>query len=312
MALRHQRLNPPGEPIPPTPTATAQPQPQPPRQTKLRSLLHQADRAAIIAALQQAHLHHDAHKMSLCREAYTVALCRHCNRTKTLQYHCDHPLCPDCAAWRSAKRAAALRGWIKSTWRPKHVVLTQPHSDQPLRAQLQQVKLALSRLRRTKWARHWVGGTWRVEITHGDHGWHVHLHLIVDAGWIDHRELSRRWAAATRNPTAVVWIKDLRTQDAAVEVTKYTIKPQTIHTVPPDRLLELLLAIRKNRLFGTWGTARPPKAPADPEAPEPEPQGLVCECGASDWEFFSDAEWEAWTAIHGIPEPTPIPPPPPP
>jgi hypothetical protein len=290
---------------PTTPNDTNPPRGHP-HQTRFRPIIDQADQEAVARAFWEAGLDTLARKIAECGQRYQVALCRRCHRHRVFPTHCDTIWCPRCAAIVAARRAAIINEWARQIPYPKHVVLTVRASQQPLAQQIQNLVQAIGKLRRRKICRAWIAGIWRLEVTWAPAGWHPHLHLLVDAPYTDQAALAKAWAEILGQDVAIVWIAATTPAEYIHEVTKYVTKPTAIQQIPPERLRELVAALTRHRTMGTWGLLRHRNTTKyHPEQQNPQ-QGLTCECGAQDWKWYSDNEWEWFCAIHGIPEPVPV------
>ena len=125
-----------------------------------------------------------------------------------------------------------------------------------------------------------LGGVVALEIAASRAGrWHPHLHGILEAPWIDWREMSMAWRALTCTVPACrhgddddrctgAWSVFVRRADADAihEVLKYTVKPQGIlDQDDPERYAEFLWATRHQRLVNGFGSFRGVHDRADDE-----------------------------------------------
>lgn len=190
-------------------------------------------------------------------------------RYKVAADYCRNRWCMPCARARGALIAANLHDRMHGR-RCKFVTLTIRHSDQPLKEQIDRLYKCFAALRRRKiWADHVHGGAAVLEVHHtgGRNGWHPHLHVLVEAAFVDRRELSATWHSLTRD-SFVVDVRQVHNDVHAVRyVTKYLSKP--LGSTVVDRrghLVEAMQAMEGRKLvmtFGTWRDIELTKAPDD-------------------------------------------------
>lgn len=140
------------------------------------------------------------------------------------------------------------------------VTLTLKHSLTPLKDQLDRLLASFNRLRERRWWEDRVkGGAAFIEIKVGERSglWHPHLHLVVDASWLDQRELSQEWLKVTGDSSIVDvrLVKDFG--HVAHYVAKYVAKAAS-HEVfaSPAMLDEMITALKGRRLCTTFGAWR--------------------------------------------------------
>lgn len=206
---------------------------------------------------------------------------------------CKDRWCQPCQAVRASQMAEALEITIAD--RPtRFVTLTLRASPTPLVDQLNRLFHSFSVLiRRAFWKAHVVGGAAFVEVKVGERSglWHPHLHLLVEGSYIPQRELSQEWLAVTGDSSIVDVRKVDSYADRARYVTKYVTKPACTEVLnDPDRLDEMMIALRGRRLCTTFGSWRGVKLhPAKSEAPELQPVrsllGVIRDARAGDPEM---------------------------
>lgn len=170
---------------------------------------------------------------------------------------CKDRWCLACQRERAATITNALLS-IMSARTCRFVTLTLRHSQTPLADQIDRLYRSFSTLRRREsWRENVKGGAGFLEVKIGrDNLWHVHLHLILEGRWWDQREIASEWHAVTGDSSIVDVRKITDDGEAAGYVTKYVTKPahsDVYHS--PDRLDEMIVALRGRRLcmtFGTW------------------------------------------------------------
>ena len=193
-------------------------------------------------------------KLEHCHSEYTIATCKNCDAVRKFPNRCDLFCCPECANHLQFRRRQQVEWWTKLVTQPKHVVLTIRNIRDLSAGHVRQMKKYLEALRRRKFCRNWRGGFYRIEVTLGKGGWHLHIHLLVDADWIDQPELKQQWNSVTGGGGYIVKVKDCRESEYLREVTKYVVKSTTMAQWSPDTLRTFVLAFTGLRLFGVFGS----------------------------------------------------------
>lgn len=196
-------------------------------------------------------------------DATTGELCMTCNR-------CHDRWCIPCGTERarviSDQLAIAMDG--KEC---RFVTLTRRANHTPLRDQLDSLFACFNRLReRSFWKSCVHGGAYFTEVKIGERSglWHVHLHLIVVGHFIDQRALSSEWLAVTQDSSIVDVRAVPQVDHVARYVTKYVTKPADASVfASPDRLDEMIIALRGRRLCGCFGSWSKLKLNGDEEPP---------------------------------------------
>lgn len=181
--------------------------------------------------------------------------------TRLVSNHCHDRFCRPCGAARASRMAANLQNVISNLRNVRFVTLTLRHNALCLTDQLNRLYKCFGDLRRRKWWQSLVkGGCAMVEITLGrDKRWHPHLHLIVEGRYMAQSELSAEWLRVTGD-SSIVDIRAIRDDGAdyvARYVTKYVCKPMSDSVLAdPDKLAEMIEALRGRRLCLTYGSWR--------------------------------------------------------
>lgn len=173
--------------------------------------------------------------------------------------HCHSRWCTPCSRERAARIVGNLRITLNET-SVLFLTLTMKHSDSPLSAQIDRIYSCFRKLRRAKfWTDGVRGGSAVLELKHSHVTgcWHVHLHCLLDARWVEHKDLKAEWWRITGDSN-IVDIRPCGNPDhAAHYVTKYITKPVPASVInKPDQLLEMMAAVAHRRLVLTWGAWR--------------------------------------------------------
>jgi hypothetical protein len=91
-------------------------------------------------------------------------------------------------------------------------------------------------------------------VTNRGNGWHLHLHALVDAQWIDAGQLAREWCDITGGIGEIVKVKDARSKEYLSKVKSYIVKPETLAAWTPDQISTFINAFDNVRTFGVFGS----------------------------------------------------------
>lgn len=253
----------------------------------------------MVSRLRSAGLDELAGKIEACHTEPVYLICKGCSTVRKVWNHCDNHLCPKCQPRLARERYDQVRFWAGQVAQPKHVVLTVRNTDTIDRDQIRGLVRCFARLRRLKFARNWKGGMWAVEITNEAKGWHIHLHVLVDAKWIDSTQLAQSWARIVRQDFAIVKVKDARAADYVKECAKYCVKGTDLAAWHPGQLKAFVDAIEGCRTFGTFGTLYKRRKKLTEFLDAMMNERRACECGCSDWRALTENEYDAsmctWT-----------------
>jgi hypothetical protein len=205
--------------------------------------------------------------------------------------YCRDRFCVPCARARAFRIRANLTERLPNK-RLSFLTLTLKHSESSLRIQLNRLITSYRRLRnRRLWTSRVRGAAAVVELKLNErtNQWHPHLHIIMDAKYIPHGQLSDLWRDITGD-SFVIDIREAKQTDKAIEyLTKYVTKPTDTDVIwHPNELAEAVEALRGRKLLiqsGEWAHWRLTEEPSD------HAWQLVCHSAAlPHCEDFSDAE----------------------
>ena len=193
--------------------------------------------------------------LTRCGSEKMYRTCESCGKWTELTYRCSIRWCPVCN-WRiTADRRKILTFWNLRISQPKHLVLTRRNETGVLTQSLFKHTMAsFARLRRCDVMRECKGGCVSMETTHEGRGWHVHLHALLDARFVDVKAVAIDWGRLMGQDFAIVRIDDLRTKPYAQEVLKYVVKSDDMVRWRPERILEFIRACRGVRFFRVFGS----------------------------------------------------------
>ena len=138
----------------------------------------------------------------------------------------------------------------------------------------------------------WRGGFGSIDVTHNAKGWHVHLHVIVDADFIDVRKLDEEWAKLRGQQFSIVRVYDVRGKQYTNEVTKYVSDGVQMGNWPAEKLAEFCRALTEERLFFVFGALYKQRAEWTAFKETIHEDRDVCECGCTQFKFLDENEWE--------------------
>lgn len=246
---------------------------------------------SIAAKLRSISRTDEATKLEKCHTIYTVAQCSSCKTVKKFPNRCDQLFCPECQPRLSSDRRKAVEWWARAVKQPKHVVLTVQNVPDFTREHVLQFKKWWRNLRRTKFARNWLGGFYSLEVTNEGRGWHLHLHALVDAKWIDALELSAQWAKITGNMGRIVKVRDARGADYLKEVTKYAVKGVQLAAWPAIDIATFIDAFNGPRTFGVFGDLYGKRTEFAEWFKALRLAKPKCECGCCDIWYFTESQF---------------------
>lgn len=174
--------------------------------------------------------------------------------------YCHDRFCEPCQRAKANRIAANLKCRLgeKPKGRYRFVTLTLQHSETDLKEQIKRLYSSFRQLRATKlWKQVSEGGAFILEIKHGKTGWHPHMHVIHEGGWLDQNEVSAAWHKITGD-SFIVDITAIRDEkETAHYVTKYMTKGTTSDVWDDANLaFEFICAMMGTRTCGTFGTWR--------------------------------------------------------
>lgn len=255
-----------------------------------KATAHKLSVAAKLRELSRSDL---ASPLEECHTVETCSVCTGCRRVTLFLNRCERHYCPECQPRLARERRESVEWWTKQIGEPKHVVLTIRNTDKLTKKHVQKFKQNFSRLRRRKFAANWRGGFYRMEVTNEKKGWHLHLHALVDCGWIDQRKLAEAWASIVKQELAIVHVRDVHSRDYLAEVTKYTVKGSQLSGWDAEQIAEFIDAFDGVRSFGVFGSLYGKRTEWRDWLDKLQTKGHTCECGCGTFRILSPAEL-AW------------------
>jgi len=243
------------------------------------------------AKLREAGRIEEANTLENCHTKYTFAICRGCATVSKFPNRCDNFFCAECQPRLSQDRKKAVEWWTREVQQPKHVVLTVQNVPFLTVFHVREFRKWFTRLRRSKFASNWLGGFYTIEVTNEGRGWHLHLHALVDAKWIDSFGLSVAWSKATNGLGKIVKVKDARGKDYLAEVTKYLVKGVQLAAWPKEDIVTFIDAFKGVRTFGVFGDLYGKRTEFAAWWKQVRKSKPICSCGCSDMHYLTELEY---------------------
>lgn len=186
---------------------------------------------------------------------------------------CRDRWCPMCAGQKAAFAKDQTLAWIKTLVAPRFLTLTLKHNEAGLEHQIKFLQQSFSKLRtRAFWKKNVTGGIWFLHIKRGtgDGCWHPHVHILLDGNYLEQGRLSELWDQVTFGSPVIDIRRVHNPESAASYVSRYVARPASMVNMPLADRVEVIEALFRKRLCGTFGTAKavtltPPKIESDVE-----------------------------------------------
>lgn len=248
---------------------------------------------SVAAKLREAGQTEDANTLEECHSRRVFAQCNGCQSVKVFRNRCDNFFCPECQPKLARKRAAGVAWWTQQINQPKHVVLTVRNIPDLTKGHVVELKKWFTKLRHRKFCANWKGGFYSVEATNEGKGWHIHLHVLVDARWIDSFRLAEEWRAVTGGFGHIVKVKDCRGTSYLREVTKYAATGPELSAWSKEEIVTFITAFRGTKTFGVFGTLYGKRTEFSEWIKSLSTDGKTCQCGCATSRFYDEQEWLA-------------------
>lgn len=180
---------------------------------------------------------------------------------------CRDRWCPMCAGQKASFARDQTKAFIESLKAPRFLTLTLRHDEKGLAEQIGFLQHAFARLRsRAYWKKNVTGGIWFLQVKRGKNSglWHPHLHILLDGNYMEHGRLSALWELVTFGSPIIDIRRIHNIESAAAYVSRYTARPAALAEMPLEDRIEVIKALFRKRLCGTFGTGKtvtltPPK-----------------------------------------------------
>lgn len=191
--------------------------------------------------------------------SFVTVFCEHCGYTISVPVYCKNRFCRICNVHRNRLVRFKLKEFLRIMELRKHdsfKFLTLTVSDQPNVSQMTtELITAFRRLRqRSFWRKNVRGGCTVIEVKRGKDAWHVHLHIIIESGYLPFKVLLEEWKAVSSGQG--VFIKKIHNSQVIGYITKYLTKDD----VPEKDQKFMTVVLKGRRLFQSFGSWFKPMA----------------------------------------------------
>lgn len=252
-----------------------------------------------------------AEGLEKCHTIFTVAQCQKCGTVQKFPNRCDRFYCAECQPRLSSDRKKAVAWWTREITQPKHVVLTVVNTLNITGDHKRELLKWFTNLRKRKFCRNWIGGFYSIEVTNEGRGWHLHIHALVNARYIDEMRLSEEWSSVTNGMGRIVKVRDARNLNYLSEVTKYAVKGSQLAAWTGAQIVEFIEAFTGARTFGVFGDLYGKRTQFAEWFAAVRDQKPPCKCGSCDMHYFTEAQFlekdlVPETQQRSIPPPPPV------
>jgi len=245
----------------------------------------------VAAKLRKVGMIREAITLENCHTRYTIALCGDCGRVSKYPNRCDTFYCPQCAHHLQNERARQVGWWAALVKQPKHLTLTIRNIPDLTKAHVTEFRTYFTRLRRRTFARNWRGGFYRMEVTNENRGWHLHLHALIDADWIDLNQLKSEWRSITNGLGYIVDVRDARADSYLQKVTRYVVKGAELAAWDPSTIQTFIRAFTGTRTFGVFGELYGQRTEFAEFIATLKQRRPKCECGSCNVTYYDEFEF---------------------
>jgi hypothetical protein len=227
-----------------------------------------------------------------CHSTFTVGVCLGCSTVSKFPNRCDKFYCPECQPRLGKERQRQIEWWTHTLRQPKHVVLTMQNVSDLSAAHVDELRRSFTKLRRRKFARNWTGGFYSIEVTNEGKGWHLHLHALIEAKWIDSADLALAWHSATNGFGRIVKVRDVRDRSYLAEVTKYVAKGSQLAAWAPTDIITFINALEGKRTFGVFGDLYGARTEFAEFIATLKSAKTKCDCGCNQFRYYTELQFE--------------------
>lgn len=220
---------------------------------KYRSSAYRTWRAEVEALLRSRGERIKADKFALCGKTIVMTCRDGCGNKKLVPFRCGLRVCPECQDIISRSLFFQVKSFVQDLPKEpgfvfRHIVFTKKPSGD-LRADLQQERKALSRVRRWLKAQSpKAGALYGMEF--GPKSLMLHTHMLVYAPWFDYKTLRNDvWREGG------VEIRKVRSEKQIYNVCSYAIRftDKEGNYFSPEKVVRIEKALRGFRRIGAFG-----------------------------------------------------------
>ena len=193
-----------------------------------------------------------ARQLADCGETELLACCSSCGGHWWVPNHCRLRVCPLCSYRVSRERARFLLAMTAHMQHPKMLTLTQPLWTDDPHVGIKQLRKNFNKLRRHVLFKSVVGGAYLIEVNVKEHGYHIHMHILLDVPFIPYQKIFSAWSQILKFKAPSIDIRSATSQQARTSLAKDASKSACRRT-PPEMIVEWYEATKGERLFTTFG-----------------------------------------------------------
>ena len=216
--------------------------------------------------------------------SFLTIFCAECFQYQSVPESCGNRFCPICSRSRTMKIRMKLKHFIDNNVLDKfysyqHITLAIKNQID-LKPMIETLVKGLRKMRQRKyWKQNVKGGAFVVEITKKTGLWHAHLHLVVEAKWLDWYQIRTDWHACSGGKS--VYIQRIPASQIVRYVTKYITKTD-LSLVFQVIASEAIKGMRMFQPFGSWH---------NPITSFKIPLYVCPHCESRAWQF---GNWSTW------------------
>ncbi len=203
-------------------------------------------------AFKRADLHDVASDLYDCQETELLVGCHSCGGSWWLVNKCRKRVCPLCAYEVAQERAHFVLCMTKQMQHPKMLSLTQPLCVGDPRDGIKYLRAAFGKLRKHPVFKCVIGGAYQIELKQKDGGWHIHMHIIMDAPFMPYQKLFTAWKDIIGEKCPQIDIRAASSAEARTYACKYATK-SIDYGENGAGIVAWYYATKGTRLFGTFG-----------------------------------------------------------
>lgn len=193
-----------------------------------------------------------ASKLLNCQQTETLVCCAHCGSSWWVVTKCKQRVCPLCSYEQSQKRAHFLKAMTDHMQHPKLLTLTQPQVHTDPKEAIHFIRNSFAKLRKTKVFQPVVGGAYAIEVKPNEDGFHVHMHVLIDAPYLPYQRIFSAWKKILQSDCPQIDIRSAKDAKAREYVAKYAAKGAGFD-LHPDNVVRWYEATKGERLWATFG-----------------------------------------------------------
>lgn len=222
-----------------------------------------------------------------CSQIELLLCCENCGHKKYVTYKCQARVCPICS-WQLARtRARFSEALLKQMKYPKFLTLTMPTWTGDPREGIKFLREGFSKLRSREIWKNVKGGCYQIELKPKENGWHIHIHVLMDAPYLAKQKLFSAWRDILNLPYASIDIRAAKSERQKKYITKYAVKEADFNG-DASAVVDWYEAVKGSRIFGTFGQWYNTRIEELLNSEEFEVFKPVCEwCGDPDHMFYA-------------------------